>query len=113
MGQAPSENQKHDGRDLYEWAVCKNKFFSIRKTMKTHDGIKYVMDGVGKIFTWYRQMRITRDGKTCAHCIEKTVGLLKGNQWEIKIGPGIDPVLLVAFMAIMDEMYEMEHQRRS
>ena len=103
--QAPSK-QKHEGRDLYEWAECKDKFFSVRKTMKTVDGVEYVMDGVGKVFAAKRQMRITRDGKPCMHALEKTLGIFTGNQWEIKIGPGIDPCLMIAFMAIMDEMNE-------
>lgn len=104
--QVPSEKQKHEGKDLYELAECKDKFFSVRKTMKTVDGVEYVMDGVGHAIAKFRQMRITRDGKPCVHAIEKTLGIFTGNQWEIKIGPGIDPVLIVAFMAIMDEMSE-------
>lgn len=103
--QAPS-NQKHDGRDLYERAKCKDKFMSVQKTMKTVDGVEYVMDGIGKVFAAKREMRITRDGKPAVHAIEKTLGIFTGNQWEVKIGPGIDPTLIVAFMAIMDEMNE-------
>ena len=103
--QKPSK-QKHDGRDLYEWAECKDKFFSVQKTMKTVDGVEYVMDGIGKVFAAHRQMRISRNGKPCMHAVEKTLGIFKGNQWELKIGPGIDPALMVAFMAVMDEMNE-------
>lgn len=104
--QAPSKEQKYEGKDLYEWAECKDKFFSVQKTMTFVDGVKYVMDGVGKVFAGRRQMRITRDGVPCAHFQEKTLGILKGNQWEIKIAPGIDPVVIIAFNAIMDEMNE-------
>lgn len=82
-----------------------DKFFSVRKAMKTVDGVEYVMDGVGNVFD-YREMRITRDGTPCVHAIEKNLGIFTGNQWELKIGPGIDPCLIVAFMAIMDEMNE-------
>ena len=105
-GQAPSENQKHDGRDLYELATCKDKFMSVKKTLKTVEGVDYVMDGVGHVIAKYRQMRITRDGIPCVHAKERTLGIFAGNQWEIKIGPGIDPVLIIAFMAVMDEMNE-------
>ena len=105
-GQLPSENQKHDSRDLYEYAECKDKFFSVRKTMKTIDGVEYVMDGVANVFASHRQMRVTRNGKVAMHCIERTLGIFTGNQWELKIGPGIDPVLMIAFMAVMDEMNE-------
>jgi hypothetical protein len=104
--QAPSTNLKHEGKDLYEWATCKDNLFSVHKTMKTADGVKYVMDGVGKVFASKRQMRITRNGKVCVYAKEKTLGIFTGNQWEIKIGPGIDPALMVAFMTVMDEMNE-------
>mmetsp|Transcript_13030 Transcript_13030/g.28215 ORF Transcript_13030/g.28215 Transcript_13030/m.28215 type:complete len:233 (-) Transcript_13030:45-743(-) len=110
-GQEPSENLKHDDRDLYEWAKCKDKFFSVRKTMKTVDGVEYVMDGCGPIFTWYRQMVISRNGKPCMHCKEINLGIAQGNQWELRIGPGIDPVLMVAFVAVMDEMNEDKSRR--
>jgi uncharacterized protein YxjI len=105
--QAPSTNQKHDGKNLYEWATCKDKAFSVNKTMETVDGVKYKMEGVGKVFAAKRQMRITRNGKVCMYAKEKTLMFgFTGNQWEIKIGPGIDPALMVAFMAVMDEMNE-------
>ena len=93
-------------KPLYELAKCKDKFFSVRKTMKTVHGDEYVMDGVGKVIAAHRQMRITKNGKPCVHAMEKNLGIFSGNQWEIKIGPGIDPSLIVAFMAIMDEMNE-------
>lgn len=104
--QSPSANQRHEGRDLYEWAVCKNRLFSVRKTLCMVDGVSYVMDGVGPIMTAYRQIRITRDGVPCLYGKAMTMGLLTGNQWELQIGPGIDPVVMVAFMAIIDEMNE-------
>jgi len=103
--QVPSK-QKYDDRDLYEWAECKDKFFSVQKTLKTVDGTTYVMDGVGKVLAAHRKMRITRNGVPCMYAQEKNLGIFTGNQWEIKIGPGIDPCLMVAFMAVMDEMNE-------
>jgi len=104
--QAPSEKQTHDDKPLYEWAQCKDNFFSVRKTMKMIDGVKYVMDGVGKVFAAKRQMRIARDDVPCVHMVERNLGIFTGNQWDIKIGPGIDPCLIIAFAAVMDEMNE-------
>jgi len=104
-GQEPSKNRTHEDQPLYEWAKCKDKFMSVKKSMKTIDGVKYVMDGVGPIFG-YRQMRIARDDVPAVHCKELNIGIFKGNQWEVRIGPGIDPALIVAFMAVMDEMNE-------
>lgn len=104
-GQAPSENQTYDDKPLYEWAKCKDKFFSIRKTMTMADGVEYVTDGVGPMMD-LRQIRITRNGLPCVHMKEINMGIFTGNQWEIIIGPGIDPCLIVAFAAIMDEMNE-------
>jgi hypothetical protein len=105
-GQLASENQDHEGHPLYEWAECKDKFFSVRKTMTMFDGVKYVMDGVGKVIATHRQVRIARDDKPCVHMKEINLGIFTGNQWEIKIGPGIDPCIIIAFAAIMDEMNE-------
>ena len=107
-GQDPSENQTYDDKPLYEWAKVKDNFFSVRKTMTTIDGIEYVMDGVGRLFD-YRQMRLTRDGKVCAHMQEMNLGIFTGNTWGIRIGPGIDPCLIVGFMAINDEINEDQH----
>ena len=104
--QAPSDKHKHEGRDLYEFATCKDKFMSVKKTMTTFDGVEYVMDGVGSVVGGYRQMRLARNGRACMHMMEKTLGIFAGNQWELKIAPGIDPVLVVAFMRVMDKMNE-------
>ena len=105
-GQAPSAQLTHSNRPLYEWATCKDKLMSIRKTMKTVDGAAYVMDGVGKVMTTHRQIAMSKNGRACMLASEKNIGIFKGNQWELKISPGIDPVLMVAFMAVMDEMNE-------
>ena len=105
-GQAPSGNQKHAGRDLYEFATCKDKYMSVQVTMTTIDGIRYVMDAVGSAIGVYRQLRLARNGKACMHMMEKNLGIFVGNQWELKIAPGIDPVLMIAFMAVVDEMKE-------
>ena len=110
-GQAPSGTQKHAGRDLYEFATCKDKFMSVQVTMTTIDGIRYVSDAVGSSFGVYRQLRLARNGKACMHMIETNLGIFTGNQWELKIAPGIDPVLMVALMAVVDEMHE-DKQRR-
>jgi uncharacterized protein YxjI len=104
--QAPSANQKHQGHALYEYATVKDKMFSVRKNMETVTGDNYVMDGVGSVFAMRRQMRITRNGKTCLHALEKNLGIFKGNQWELRIAPGNDPILLIAYMAVIDEMNE-------
>lgn len=78
--------------------------------MKTIDGAKYVRDAVGSVVTAHRQMAVSKNGKACMHAIAKNIGIFKGNQWELKISPGIDPVLMVAFMAVMDKMNEDKTQ---
>jgi len=76
-GQEPSKEQKHNGTPLYEWAKCNDKFFSVRKSMKTFDGVEYLTDGVGKVFD-LRQMRLTRNGTPCAHMKEINMGIFTG-----------------------------------
>lgn len=107
-GQLPSANQTHEGHSLYEWAECKDNFLSVRKTMTMFDGTRFVMDGVGKVVTLHREMRISRNGKPCVHMKERNLGIFTGNQWEIKIGPGIDPCMIIAFAVVIDEMNETE-----
>jgi uncharacterized protein YxjI len=103
-GQAPSDKFNHSDRQLYEWATCKNKFMTVRTSMKTVDGAEYVMNGVGKFVTSHRQFVMSKNGMVCMHASKKNIGIFKGHQWELKISPGIDPVLMVAFMAIIDKM---------
>lgn len=105
-GQAPSDTQKYNGRDLYEYAICRDKMLSVRKTMQMIDGVEYVMDGVGAVLAAKRQMVVSRNGKACMYAKARNLGIVMGSQWELKIAPGIDPVLMVAFMAVMDEMNE-------
>ena len=104
--QVPSKEQKHEGKDLYQWASCTDKFFSVRKTLTVVDGTSYVMDGVGYAISKFRQLRVARNGIPCLYAGEQALGIFTGNQWEIKIAPGIDPAMMVAFMAVMDEMNE-------
>ena len=105
-GQLPSANQTYEGHALYEWAECKDNILSVRKTMTMLDGTKFVSDGIGNFFTFHRQLRIARNGKPCVHMKERNLGVFTGNQWEIKIGPGIDPAIIIAFAVIIDEMNE-------
>jgi len=102
--QVPSKNHKYDGRDLYEFAVCKDKWHTVRRTLRTAVGDEYVTDHVGKALD--PEIRITRNGQVCSHMKLQNLGLVTGNQWDIKIAPGIDPVVMIAFRVIMDEMNE-------
>ena len=83
----------------------KDKFFLVRKILTMTDGAEFVSDGVGSKLD-LRQLRITRNDKVCVHAKEINMGIFTGNQWEIRMGVGIDPCIIVAFMAILDEMNE-------
>lgn len=104
-GQFPSQKQKHDDKPLYEWAKCKENKMTTQITMTTVDGVKYATDYVGPI-SIYRRIRITRDKKPAVLCKELNLGVIEGTQWEIRIGPGNDPALMIAFVAIFYEMDE-------
>lgn len=101
--QKPSKRRRYEGRPLYEWARCTAKCMSNQKIMETIDGVKYVMDGVVST-SLHRQMRITRDDKIAVYCKVLNFGFVEGGKWEIRIGPGIDPALIIAFLSIMDSM---------
>jgi len=102
--QVPSRNQKYQGRDLYEFAICQHGWHSLRRTMRTVAGDEYVTDAVGDALDG--EIEVTRNGEVCTHMRSHNLGLCTGNQWEITIPPGVDPVLMIAFRAIMDEMNE-------
>jgi len=110
-GQSPSVDQNFDGRRIYEFATCNYIRGSFDTTMITILGDSYRSTRVGSIYTHYRTIQITRttsDGRHVIVCgsMKKIVlgGMGKNPEWELKISPGIDPVLMITYMALVNDL---------
>lgn len=91
-GQKPSK-QCCNGRRLYPWATVVNQAMSVR----TRIGSMLVP----------QQLRLTRNGKVRASAKQKGFFQgITGSTRDLTIGPAIDPCLIVAFVAIVDEIRE-------
>mmetsp|Transcript_17262 Transcript_17262/g.37677 ORF Transcript_17262/g.37677 Transcript_17262/m.37677 type:complete len:262 (+) Transcript_17262:164-949(+) len=101
------QQQQQVRQDLYLWGqVVDNELDSLAFALKMRDGSKYVAEPVGHVLA-PRQYRITRNGKVCGHVAQtQFFAELRGHCWNICIGPGIDPGIMIAFVIIMDEMTE-------
>jgi len=97
------KGKQYQGSDLFHFAQCERKLEGIRKTiMETVEGDQYVMEPVGETYR-RKEMQVTRNGKVCMYMKEHYIGTWLGsNHWEMKISPGIDPVLMVIFNRIND-----------
>lgn len=110
-GQAPS-NQTHEGRTLFTWAEVTDKAFSLRYVM-TSGRDTYVADAVGPVLG-LSQFKLSRNGKACA--MIRCDSMWLDGYWDLQIGPGVDPCLILAFSAIVDEIVEerrREQHRRN
>jgi len=76
--------------------------------MRTVHGDEYIMESI------YQGMRrVTRNGEVCPNVKQQHIGgfWTGSKQWELKVWPGTDPVLMVAFMAIYDEFVDAAKRR--
>jgi hypothetical protein len=106
QGQKPSEQKLHEGRQLYSWAEVVNKIFSMQTEMTMVDSTIYIADRVGG-FIGPQKLRLTRNGQVCASMKQQRVFAdFTGSTWDLIVGPGIDPCLMIAFIAIVDEIKE-------
>lgn len=109
-GQPPSGQVYDDGRALFPWAEVISRFGSLQFTMRTGDGTTYVADRVGKVLG-QRQMKLSRNGLPCAMLREEdTYSFTKPAVWDLQIGAGIDPCMILCFAAVIDEIDEIERE---
>lgn len=64
------------------------------------DGTIYISDRIGSVFGV--NLAVTRNGQFCATMKEK-LKTFKPKVWNVVVGPGIDPCLMIAFIAIVNE----------
>jgi hypothetical protein len=107
-GQWPSSSvKKNNGRHLYLWGtvvgggLLGNRMKQL--TLWMINGTQYKVKRVGRAFigrqhTLYRYRVLSnRNNQVCADIQQQN------DSWNISVGPGIDPCLMIALTAILDE----------
>jgi hypothetical protein len=102
-------NQKscgeHLGQSLFEWAVVANQSESHQYTMTTAaDGICHTTDYFGPVLYGPPKMVLKREGVVCASLVEAP-------KWKCRVSPGMDPAMIVCFVASIDKLRESEAER--
>jgi len=107
------KRQKYQGFDLFQFAACKEDRWKQKTFMATVHGDEYVLEPVG-LSRRQEEMHVTRNGTVCMYMKKHHIGdfWTGSRHWELKISPGIDPVLMIALMAIKDEFDDAERRRR-
>jgi len=97
---------EHQGRMLYPWAVVQPIRNSNQYEMKAQDGTYFRTDLYGPVGS-SRPVKVIvkRDGLFCAD-VQEERGQLK--QWKCKVGPGVDPALLLCFVACYDKLRQLK-----
>jgi hypothetical protein len=113
-GQKPSKSLNcAEGWPLYLWGaiVCGTLSPSPNTTplpyfsLEMVDGTRYGARCTDRVLGGNHQYTVTRNGKVCAeiHQSRCMVGY-KSQSWNLTIGPGIDPSLMITLTSIMNEM---------
>jgi len=106
QGQVPSNHRSDDGRPIFAWAKVLRPPFSMQYIMKASDGTVFVADRVGRV-CGPKQFKLKRNGKTCASMqLDPGPNMFSKKVWDIKIAPGIDPSLILCFIAIIQAIIE-------
>ena len=107
-----TEHQKscgeHQGRPIYQWAVAEeirnSKQFSM---VTTADNVYYRTDLYGPVSAHVPvKLVIKRQGVLCASVEEEK----KKKQWKCKVGPGIDPAVMICFVACYDKFCQVNDE---
>lgn len=106
-GQEPSKT-KHNNRQLYKFAEVVDLPMSFDYTIQCEDGTVYRAEVAGGRLVGRRQMRVVKDRQMCALVGEERMmaGNFRGQIWDVKIAPGADPLMMIAFVAILEECLE-------
>jgi hypothetical protein len=107
-GQSPSD-EKHCDRPLYVWAECINQPLSVQYTLALWNGTNFartfVSDKVGPVFGLQNVLVSKYDQPVCM-MLQTRFEFCQGQVWKVTVAPGVDPCLMICFVAIIDEMME-------
>jgi hypothetical protein len=96
---------EHRGRSLFEWAVVAKRSESAQFTMTTApDGICHATDYFGPVLYGPLKLVLKQKGLVCASLVEAP-------KWKCRVSPGIDPAMIVCFVACIDKLRENEAER--
>lgn len=108
MNDAKPSSFTHEGQALFEWAIV-----SKRKDSNLHDmtttgspEVTYTTEYFGP--KWSRnKLVVKKQGQVCASLqLQKSSSSRQQQQWHCRVSPGIDPVLMVCFVACLDRLIE-------
>lgn len=111
-GQNPS-GEKQDGKDLYAWAKIWKRLVSITAEYNicmavSDDEYQEPEDGLFKAVApsmTSPKLQVKKDGRGCALVERKVIDfgeLIDMNGWVVTISKGIDPILMIALVAVAD-----------
>jgi len=93
---------EHQGRPIYPWAVAKAILHSNQFEMKTaaEDAVLFRTDQFGSMSSHAPvKLVIKREGVVCASVVEEK----EPKHWKCKVGAGVDPALILCFVACYDQ----------
>jgi len=93
----------HDGSSLYKWASAKKRSGTLQFDMQGDDGVNYHTDYFGNALFGHPRLVLKREGRPCSSFVRKDRGC-----WQVKVGPGVDPALILCFVACFDKLRESE-----
>jgi len=108
----PPSRIHQNGQPLFEWAevVEQTKDGDQFYTMNTSDGVSSYKAVRAGPMLGVRQLKIFRNDLQCGRIREDPHWSDAEDVYQLTVGPGIDPCLLVSLTAIIDEMIEMTKQ---
>jgi outer membrane protein assembly factor BamB len=100
QGQKPSKKQLHEGKTLYPWAEVVDQKYSVQTKMTMADGTIYIANRIGAY-----KLSVTRNGQVCASLrSQQFFRNFEKLKWDVIIGPGIDPCLIIAFVTCVNAL---------
>lgn len=94
----------YEDRPLYKWARVSKRKESYQFDMYTKvDGATYRSEYYGFVFFGKRKLVLKRQGLVCASMDRNGY-----DAYKCRVGPGVDPVLVVSFVSCMDKIHDKE-----
>merc|ERR1712137_764414 len=114
-GQPASEETTEDGTPLYSWATVSKILWTIPQSYSvcfatgndTYDGGSY-MGSPPRVFSPEMSVSDVSSGAGAALVNRAFFQFECANSYSLTIAPGIDPALMIAFVAIKDEIAEAD-----
>ena len=103
-GQPPKHNTS-DGKPLYVWArIYHSRRLGLQFIIEREDTkAKYVADACGEVFGPRMIRIVSPTGKACGFARQYFPdGVVTDSRWDLLVGPGVDPSIMICFVAILN-----------